>query len=396
MNLSKYFPLGLFVVMAFAACDLDPLGNDGPSGGPELLDCSAFRENRTLEDRGLDVDYIVDCRAFVDADLTIEPGVTIAFESDSGLQVGDNGSITAIGTMNNPIIFTGTDKIAGAWSGILIESADVKNRLEHAVIEYAGGAPFNSNDDRGGLILWADAGISMNNCRISNSAAYGLNLAYYDYEIRDISNCTFTDNRDPVFAFAEAIHFLDKSNTFSNNVNNYITVGSSATLPGTFTWQNLGIPYRFIPTNFGITTYTRLVSGCTVNVEPGVVMEFSTGTGLEVDDNAGFTAVGAPAMPILFTGVDKAPGGWEGLYFGFTQSVNNRIEHAIVEYAGAGDSDAAIYMWANPRLQVLNTAFRSIDGCAYRDSNSDPFDNPNFSESGNTYDGVAGDVFCGS
>ncbi|MDY6877179.1 MAG: CotH kinase family protein [Chloroflexota bacterium] len=65
--------------------------------------------------------------------LTIEPGVTLQFQTDLSLQV-DGGRLLAEGTSDQPIVFTrqGSDY----WGGILLYDTQADNQIRHAVIEY--------------------------------------------------------------------------------------------------------------------------------------------------------------------------------------------------------------------------------------------------------------------
>jgi len=66
--------------------------------------------------------------------LTIEPGVTLQFQSDRYLRVNEGGRLLAEGTAAQPIVFTGQ---GGAyWGGILLDRTQEDNRIVHAVIEY--------------------------------------------------------------------------------------------------------------------------------------------------------------------------------------------------------------------------------------------------------------------
>ncbi|HWB78168.1 MAG TPA: hypothetical protein VG755_24555 [Nannocystaceae bacterium] len=85
--------------------------------------------------------------------LTIEPGVTIAFEDEagSGIYVGSSdarqGVLIAEGTAESPITFTSAADapVAGDWMGIVVAYVPISGtHLEHVVIEYAGG---NSGHD---------------------------------------------------------------------------------------------------------------------------------------------------------------------------------------------------------------------------------------------------------
>lgn len=76
----------------------------------------------------------------IDGKLTIEPGVTIAFEQDAGMEFKDKSSFKMQGTADKPIILTGKEKIKGFWSGVQTESKSLDNTLSYVTIDYAGGS----------------------------------------------------------------------------------------------------------------------------------------------------------------------------------------------------------------------------------------------------------------
>ena len=82
------------------------------------------------------------------ATLTIEPGVTLAFERETGggIFVGKSetaaGILVAEGTADAPIVFTSAQDPAapGDWRGLYFRyTPTTGNRIAHAQIEYAGG-----------------------------------------------------------------------------------------------------------------------------------------------------------------------------------------------------------------------------------------------------------------
>lgn len=103
--------------------------------------------------------YIVTGNTLVNSGvrLTIEPGVTVKFTTGTALQI--NGKLIAQGTGSNPIVFTSSQlhPAPGNWAYILFSDSSVDatydvdgnytggSILEHAVVEYAGGADI-SND----------------------------------------------------------------------------------------------------------------------------------------------------------------------------------------------------------------------------------------------------------
>jgi nitrous oxidase accessory protein NosD len=88
--------------------------------------------------RKLAVPYRFDASLNVEAKLTIEAGTQLQFRENVSLDVESNGSLTAIGTPSEPIIFTGTDDTEGYWSGIFFESASSSNILRHVDIRFSG------------------------------------------------------------------------------------------------------------------------------------------------------------------------------------------------------------------------------------------------------------------
>ena len=93
--------------------DADAKKDDGTctylTASPTLIDCDAYNTSGaqyTLVDLGLPVDYTIDCQIVVRGDLTINPGVTIQFTSDAGIEVVETGSIAANGGNEKSIVFT--------------------------------------------------------------------------------------------------------------------------------------------------------------------------------------------------------------------------------------------------------------------------------------------------
>jgi hypothetical protein len=73
-----------------------------------------------------------------DAHVIIEPGATVAFAEGAGMSVY-RARLTARGTKDKPITFTGLRKKPGYWKGIhLVDTSSVENVFEHVVIEYGG------------------------------------------------------------------------------------------------------------------------------------------------------------------------------------------------------------------------------------------------------------------
>jgi hypothetical protein len=72
--------------------------------------------------------------------LTVEPGVVVEFEQSAQLRV--EGALEALGTADQAIHFTGVNKSAGSWDGLIIWGTSPEQRatahLAHAIVEYGG------------------------------------------------------------------------------------------------------------------------------------------------------------------------------------------------------------------------------------------------------------------
>lgn len=89
-----------------------------------------------------DADYLVLADILVrdDAHLILEPGVTLIFAEGAGISVF-RARISARGSAEKPIRFTGQTKKAGFWKGIhLVDTSSVENIFENVTIEYGGSA----------------------------------------------------------------------------------------------------------------------------------------------------------------------------------------------------------------------------------------------------------------
>ncbi len=125
----------------------------------EVRTIKTFMRDDTFVDRGLPYHIIGPLSVNSNADgaplkLTIEAGVTLAFEDrvGSGIFVGSSttrqGILDAIGTAADPIVFTSNKatKAAGDWRGITFRASPATgNRISHARVEYAGGASQTSS-----------------------------------------------------------------------------------------------------------------------------------------------------------------------------------------------------------------------------------------------------------
>ncbi len=113
--------------------------------------------------------------------ITIEPGAVFEFESGAGLSFRENSVIQIEGTSDDPIIFTGSEKIAGWWKGVLLSDLpSSQNSIDHIIVEYGGGYSYWSTQNQlANLVIGGRTGsdasrVSVTNSSFLDSGDYGI------------------------------------------------------------------------------------------------------------------------------------------------------------------------------------------------------------------------------
>lgn len=385
----------LCVVLSMNSC-ADPQQDDCLS--IVIDDASYFDTDRTLTKQCSGVDYLIKGNTFLNvrANLIIEEGVTVEFENGGGLNITSTGSIRALGTAAAPILLRGSEGATGDWRGVIVFSNNTTNTLQYTTISGGGNAAFNSNDDRGNLILYARSKISVDHCTFQNGASYGVNANYRDVELLSFTNNTVQNNQKAILACPEFVHSIESSNRFPSNIENYVHLNIGDIDGVARTWQNLGIPYRQRALS-GVFFDLNIVRGGALTLSPGVVMEFEANTGIAIASGSALIARGTATEPIQFVGATAVAGFWDGIYFNNTQNPLNELTHVDISYSGGDANRGAIAMRVDPNLTLANVRLRNISGgCAIYDesglSGGLP-SNPNYSATNVTFENV-GSQYC--
>ena len=137
--------LGAAHVSAQAARSLDAgTSYEGNDEDLVLLDANDGRddvtEDATWPTLG-EARYVVSGTIDLRAVLTLEPGVTLSFEEDTGIfAYTEDAGLVADGTSTNPIRLTGEVAQGGSWYGVYLREARMAgNVMDHVTIEYGGG-----------------------------------------------------------------------------------------------------------------------------------------------------------------------------------------------------------------------------------------------------------------
>lgn len=287
----------------------------------EALDCN-INTDTTLRPRPGPVDYTVDCVVDITATLTIEPGVVIAFQSNAGLGVYDNGYLNARGTAEAPIVLRGERDERGFWRGIHTETDTV---LTHVSIENAG-SNYVYCCNEAAAVFAKNGRLTMEHTTIRDSGAYGLVLRDA-VTVSGYTENTITGGDDaPILADFEAAGQLDgPGSDYTGNVQDTIDLRATPVDEPT-TLRPTNVPYRVEGDVVDITDAVRL--------EAGVELRMQANAGLGVFDDGALELAGTETRPVQILGVSNVRGFWRGIHIE-TNSPLNRFTFAEIANTGS-------------------------------------------------------------
>jgi len=370
------FPAWLLVGLPLGGCivvestDDPPSPEDpttpGPTDPDEAILPAVLRDAPVvLEDRVEDPsipDYTAPEGLDVETELTIEPGVVIAFGRGTTMVIDGRagGSLDATGTNEARIRLTGQTLERGAWGGIYVDNVIAsRNRLVFVDVEYGGGVDFGaglgaSNLGVGGFV--DDAQISVTNSRFRNSARHGVEVEP-DSELVVFTDNTFAGNAgfDLVLP-AEELSAIDGTNRVSPE--GVRVTGGEVRTDGA--WVDHGVP---------VLVEDDVTVDAALTIEAGVTLQFGDNVGLVVDGREGgsLSAVGDTA-PIVFESADGVK--WRGVWIDNTEASANRLENVAFIEGGfsAYEADIAAQLTIGG---FVGTSAIVVDGCEFLQSAGD-------------------------
>ena len=348
---------------------------------------NAITEPITWTRLASDVPYRFDGAARVEAELTVDPGVTVEFVADGELRVTDGGSIVADGTSAAPILFTGTESVPGHWNGIIIwrPGVSAQSVLDHVTIEHAGGVPvsppFPSEIYGYNLVLGSPTtdgsanafGTTLTNTTLSHGDGYGLYIGHGSTFVQNgFANNTLTDNATgAAHVSAQAARWLDDATSYGDD---HVLLDANSfrdDVTSNATWPTLG-DARYVVTG-------TIDLEAVLTLQPGVTLSFEQNTGLFAKNaDAGIVADGTSASPILFTGEIAEGGSWYGVYLREARMAGNVMDHVTIEYGG-GDAS-----WVSNPFFNLSIG-QSLNDAAQMDVTNSTFRNAGVAGSGDGY-----------
>ena len=351
------FGFGL-VILTMSACKKDETTDTPQTDPPITLVCSDFGNDLVLKNNAnASVDYIIDCKVNVTFKLEIEPGTVVRFTNGSGLYVKDSGELHAVGTKDSRIVMEGVNGIAGDWLGININSENNANIMEYVDILDAG-----SEKDGGSILLWADARLTLNNCKIENGEEYGIKIALWDVKFVNANN-VITKCKKPVFTTFSEMSQFSTTNTYDGNTEDFIVVESRDAKNANVVIEDLGVPYHFVNSN---TDRFTVADNAGLIINSGVTIYFDPNTHFYIDSY--ITIKGTASSPVQLLGKSAVSAYWQGISI-HSNSPLNVIEYTDFKHAGSDEVHdnkiATISMWYDHFLTLSNSTFTDCGGtCA--------------------------------
>ena len=332
--------------------------------------------------------------------LSIMPGITVKIASGKSISV--NGTLNAVGTAEDPIVFTSTSDAAyggsGAavyWNGFDVGTTGEFN-ADHTKIRYAGRS--GSGNDYAIDVTGAGK-LDITNSEITDSYYGGINILNSTGAVTIDNNIITTPNYGILISNAGAGNIQITNNRISSSGSSAVMISSyqggtlaiqdnvvggsaysvqittssfkPATLTG-FEYNTFSKPVLLssgtLLTDLTLGEYITCVNGSvtiaqgkTLTLLPGAIIYGTSPSSLFVI-NGKINAVGTAGKPIIFTSTgDAAYGGsgsvvyWNGFDIGTTGELN--ADHAKIRYAGRSSSgnDYAIDVTGAGKLNLTNS-----------------------------------------
>lgn len=285
------------------------------------------------------------------ATMRISAGVVLIFAMDATLTVTSSATLTANGTRNMPVVFTGETDVPGAWGGIEFDgSVSTGNLLRGAVVQYAGGgnslAAIATTPSRVRFRI-EDTLVRFNQKRAFH---FGTN----DGLIDEFQGNRVTENESIGQIKLDLLPALGGSSEFSGNFNSDIEVPFNFYTNRTIAIPNLGVPLRWNGVSMERSALT---------INPGVILTMVQRSAISV--NGTFTAAGTADDPIVMSGVNTSSDrNWAGILL--SGRGDKTINH--VQMSDAGAVDPMVSGAIDVSCTVENAARVSVDNVEISDS----------------------------
>lgn len=290
-----------------------------------------------------------------DGTLVVEAGADISFGANGSLSIASAGRLTAVGTVDEPIMFTSLDP-AQLWRGIRFDgSASAENQLEHVTIENGGSSGWSgAGYSTAGLLILGGSQVDVASTEITGSGGQGLTVLG-DVELT-FGASTLSDNAVAAWVHPNAARSIGADNVFDGNDDNVVRVGFGNTdaVSTAQTWVDVGVP---------LEVQDRMFVEAPLTIDPGAELTFRADVSMIVRNGGSLTAQGTADAPISFSSTENLPGFWKGIQIQ-TVSTDNVFDRVTFEnggseaWTGGADSRAMVYLDAGSKAVFTNSTFR--------------------------------------
>ena len=312
--------------------------------------------------------------------LTIDPGVTIAFDKGGFLSIGtgtgsgtaEAGGLVAVGTEKAGIIFTSSAAIpaAGDWTSVVLaDNSLATSTIAHATFEYGGGGPaqdgYSYDEPPAALLVYSSTkslDLPLHDLTVSHDGGNGIVLDGIDVGYGTGSGLlTVKDwaaGDAPFIISANQARTLPPTLTAAGGVVELIKgaggppgTGDSAIVEVSQTWPAIPLPYLVAGLQAGSSGGVQIEgagnSTATLTIAAPNTLDFKSGGSIDVDPNgsaqAALVAAGTSTDPITFTayGANPTPGAWGGIQFNAPNNgggalASSSLTGVTVDWAGDG------------------------------------------------------------
>lgn len=282
--------------------------------------------------------YRIDGTTDIMAEVTIQAGAVLEFTQNSRMDVETGGSLIAVGTATDSIIFSGVQPTSGFWDGLAISSNNPNNELKFVKVMHGGSGGYAN------LYLYSPGQVKISNSTYAESSTTGI-YAQNDVRIGVFSGNSFQGNAEAALKIPSGLlGSLDSGSDYlgPDGMGTISVFGRDVTTAQTWPATNAPVVMDGV---------TDIMSG--VTIEPGAEFHFTQGARLDVESSGSITAVGAADDSIRFRGVQKASGYWDGISV-HSNSADNQFIYCVIGYGGYSGY-ANIYVNAPGSIELRNS-----------------------------------------
>ena len=324
----------------------------------------------------------------LDGKFTIEPGTTIQVQRGGSLEVSGDGTLSALGTAELPIVFTSAEDspAAGDWKCIMLDADAPDSALDHVRLEYGGSSCGSSASS----LLVVSGVDQLTHLEIHESAGHALRLLDSARGIRQLHDLKFSAvEKTSLLVTPEAMNALRPPIVLDKD-DKYIDVDSGALgdVEHEVTWHNVDLPYRF---DSDVDIWSALT------IEPGTTLAPTGMIWVTAHPAAVITALGTAEAPIRWTSVEPtpAPGDWGCI--DFTQEKTSRFEFNEFEYGGScsyGGHQQVLLVEVGASVAFRDLSFSHLPDVAILKAFGCPSDSELTEWCGFHYEAVKDPVYC--